>query len=332
MNFSNFIFIGLLIFSVSCATNTEQKNKKTKPFAYTELSVKEGGQWIDGKRGHQEYSGGTFKNVTELKLPPQHTDHTYYIRYEGLGLENNQIAYRIYLDWRNAIDIFGKKVDTLVLPFVGQDGFYSYHTDAPWGLDIFKAGKTLGLGSFGRYDKTNDQVLHFKEVDETFAKVYNEKKKSFVTIDYKGWKTLDDQIDLNAQISIFPRDRFLKIDLIPSEEIENICTGIVNFKNIPLITGTSQNGKWSYIATFGKQTVAGENDNLGMVVFYPTEKVKKTKETEKNHLIIFKPTSKKLTYYLSSAWSQEPDGIKTQDEFIQYINDKVEILSKKGKL
>lgn len=331
MNFSNFFFTGLLIFSVSCATNPKQKNNKTKPFTYTELSVKEGGQWVDGKRGHQEYSGGTFKNITELQLPPQHTDHTYYIRYEGPGLENNQIAYRIYLDWRNALDIFGKKVDTLVLPYVGQDGFDSYHDDAPWGQDIFKAGKTLGIGSFGRYNPENDEVIHFKKVNETTAKVFNEKKKSFVTIDYKGWQSLNDQIDLSAQLSIFPRDRFLKIDLNPSQKIENLCTGIANFKDIPLIKSENNNQKWNYIATYGKQTVAGKEDLLGLVIFYNNDQVQELKETPNNHLILFKPSTE-ISYYISATWDKEKNAIKSQDEFIKYINEQVQILNKKGKL
>ncbi|WP_449398367.1 DUF4861 family protein [Chryseobacterium wanjuense] len=119
--------------------------------------MKEGGKWEGNK-----YVGGTFKNVQEFTLPSEHTDHSYDIRYEGIGLENNQIGYRLYLDWRNATDIFGKKVNTLVLPEVGQDGFESYHHDAPWGQDILNSGRTIGIGSYGRYDEQNDFVETFK--------------------------------------------------------------------------------------------------------------------------------------------------------------------------
>ena len=82
---------------------------------YAEISIKEGGEW----KG-REYVGGTFKNVESVQLPSTHTDHSYYIRYEGPGWENSNVGYRLYLDWRNAIDIFGKEVDTLVLPYVGR--------------------------------------------------------------------------------------------------------------------------------------------------------------------------------------------------------------------
>jgi len=112
-------------------TNTENANNTVEVItankSYAEISIAEGGKWVDGSRGHKEYLDGTFKNVESLQVPEEHTDHTWFIRYEGPGWENSQIGYRLYLDWRNAIDIFGKKVDTLVLPFIGQKGFDSYH-------------------------------------------------------------------------------------------------------------------------------------------------------------------------------------------------------------
>lgn len=113
-----------------------------------ELSRKVGGQFVNRK-----YQGGTFQNVQFLRVPPEHTDHSYFIRYEGPGWESDKVGYRFYLDWRNAIDIYGKKVPGMVLQNVGQDGFDSYHEMADWGMDVFKVGNSLGVGSFGMWYK-----------------------------------------------------------------------------------------------------------------------------------------------------------------------------------
>ena len=141
----------VLLSIISCKekkseSNTDASNDvakiQTTIKTYAEISISQGGEWIDGPRGHKEYNAGSsFKNIDSLHVPKEHTDHTWFIRYEGPGWENNQIGYRLYLDWRNAIDIFGKKVDSLVLPYVGQDGFDSYHDPADWGQDILKAVK-----------------------------------------------------------------------------------------------------------------------------------------------------------------------------------------------
>ncbi len=318
-------FISTNLSAQTSVIETIKKNPKA-PFSYAELSVKEGGKW----EGNQ-YIGGTFKNVQELTLPEAHTDHSSYIRYEGIGLENNQVGYRLYLDWRNATDIFGKKVTTLVLPEVGQDGFESYHHDAPWGQDILKSGRTIGIGSYGRYDEQNDYVETFKIVKKTTAKVVNEKDQSYATIDYKGWKTWGNPVDLQSKLTIFPKDRFVKVDLTLSNSLSGLCTGIVAFKNIPLKQGISKNKKWGYIATYGPQTLAKKEDNLGMAVFYPIESFDQYLKTKSTHTIVFKKT-KNVSYYFMGAWSQEPNGLTTEDAFYKDLDQKLDILDKTQQL
>src|SRR6185436_7591198 len=72
--------------------------------AHAEVSIKEGGAWQEKK-----YVGGTFRSVRQVTMPPQSSDHNEYLRYEGPGIESDLVGYRVYLDWRNGFDIFGKK-------------------------------------------------------------------------------------------------------------------------------------------------------------------------------------------------------------------------------
>lgn len=313
---------------VMAQTSVIENIRKTPkaPFSYAELSVKVGGKWEGNK-----YAGGTFNNIRELTLPESHTDHSTYIRYEGIGLENNRIGYRLYLDWRNATDIFGKKVNTLVLPDVGQDGFESYHHDAPWGQDILKSGRTIGIGSYGRYDEQNDYVETFKTVKSTTARVANEKELSYAAISYTGWKTWGDAIDLDSRMTIFSRDRFVKVDLNLSNSISGLCTGIVAFKNIPVKQGISKNKKWAYLATYGNQTETKKDDHLGMAVFYPLDSFDKYVQTRSTHAIVFKKT-KKVSYYFLAAWSMEPDGITTEESFYDDLDQKLETLDNSNTL
>lgn len=123
-----------------------------------ELSHKFGGEFVNRK-----YVGGGFQNVSYLKLPPEHTDHSDFIRYEGPGWESDKVGYRFYLDWRNAIDIFGKKVSNMVLKNVGHDEYDSYHNPADWGMDILKVGESLGVGSIAM--ETCQVVMGFTELE-----------------------------------------------------------------------------------------------------------------------------------------------------------------------
>ena len=286
------------------------------PKTYAEISIAQGGEWIDGTRGHEEYDGGnSFKNVEKFRVPDNHTDHSWYIRYEGPGWENNKIGFRLYLDWRNAIDIFGKKTDTMVLSNVGQDGFDSYHEPEPWGQDILKVGSGLGIGSLGRL--VEDEVLHFKEVDSTFASVQNNLDASSVIINYKGWKTGEDKIDLKSTLSIRPDQRYTKHTIQPSKAIDGIVTGIIDH-GVNYFQKESANKKWAYIATYGEQTLVP--DDLGMAIFYEIKTTSEVKKGKYDYLIQFQPTTKPVSFYFLGAWEQEVDGIKTEAEFLTYLD------------
>ncbi|HRV56181.1 MAG: DUF4861 family protein [Mangrovimonas sp.] len=321
----------MLLGFVSC----KQEKGKEEPMVidetqvkpYAEISIKEGGDWQDGPRDHKEYIGGTFKNVQEMTVPSEHTDHSWYIRYEGPGWENKNIGYRLYLDWRNAIDIYGKKVDTLVLPYVGQDGFDSYHEMSPWGQDILKAGKSLGIGGYGRL--VNDTVKHFERVEKTAASVFNTDTVSGVRIDYKGWQTANDTIDLKTTLRIFSEDRYTKAELNVSKAVDGICTGIVKFDSIPLIQ--KEGIHWAYIATYGTQTLVNDDDKLGMAVFYKLSEVKEVKEGGYDHLVVFNPATT-YSYYFLGAWEQELGGLKNEADFTAYLEGLLQKLDTKGTL
>ncbi|GLB53423.1 hypothetical protein NBRC110019_24640 [Neptunitalea chrysea] len=306
------------------ATTETKETTPTTQKTYAELSIRANENWEPKK-----YGGGAFKNVDSLQLPEGHSDHAYYIRYEGPGWENSNVGYRLYLDWRNAIDIFGKKVDTMSLAYVGQNDYERYHHEAPWGQDILKAGKSLGIGGFGRF--VNDSVIHFRTVDKTVCYVNNTDEKSNVKLSYTGWHAGDVTTNLDAVLSIFPEDRFTRADMNFSTPIEGFCTGIVKFNDITFQQKTSESGEWAYIATYGTQTLVNETDKLGMAIFYNTSEVTTVTDGPYDHLVVFKP-AKKVTYYFLAAWQQEPNGITSQEAFYNYLNNKLETLETTGAL
>ena len=305
------------------SVNAQKYDIKTAK-TYAEISAKTDGKW-EGRK----YIGGTaFKNVDRLKLAPEHTDHSFDIRYEGPGWENNRIGYRLYLDWRNAIDIFGKKTSAMILPVVGQDNFDSYHEMSDWGADILKAGKGIGIGSVDRY--LNNEKLHFHEVDSTIAAVVNKDKESGVKVNYYGWKTASDKIDFTSILTIKPDQLYTKHTIQASKEIKGICTGIVKQKNTELLKKESKNKKWAYLATYGTQSLVP--DKLGMAIFYQVNTIENIADTDLDYLLVFKPTTKATVFYLLGAWEQEKNGIKSQKEFVKYLDTQLEVLYKKGKM
>jgi hypothetical protein len=287
-----------------------------------EISHKVGGYWENRK-----YIGGEFKNVDFLKVPTEHTDHSFFIRYEGPGWESDKVGYRFYLDWRNAIDIFGKLTDTMVLHHVGLDGFDSYHEPGPWGMDIFKVGNTLGLGSIAFWQ--NDKFNMVSVTDSvTCGIILNGCVESMIETNYYGWKVDQTINNLNSKLSIYAGSRVTKHDVQLHGDGGTLCTGLIKDKRAKRIlpeTEKAENG-WTYIATWGLQSL--NNDSLGIAVLFNSRNLITLTEDSANYIAILKPENNQLTYYFLAAWEKEPGGIKTESDFKNYLNLLIAILNK----
>ena len=290
---------------------TGMKSREYLKRTQAELSIKVGGKFVDRK-----YEGGKFQNVQFLRVPPEHTDHSEFIRYEGPGWESDKVGYRFYLDWRNASDIYGKKAPDMVLQNVGLDGFDSYHEMSDWGMDILKVGESLGIGSIAMWNdgKANRVAITDSVTSEI---VLNGNLESLIRTKYFGWKVGAGIFNLNSELSIFAGSRMTKHDLQIEGNPENLCTGIVKHPDAQLIQSEGSEN-WSYLANYGKQSLA--EDQLGMAILFRQKDLIEITEDEYSHVVVLKPDDGKLTYYFLAAWEKELDGIITKEKFVNYLN------------
>ena len=282
-----------------------------------ELSCKTGGYFEDRK-----YIGGTFQNIDFLRVPDEHTDHSFYIRYEGPGWESDLVGYRFYLDWRNAIDIFGKKTNTMVLQDVGQDGFDSYHEPADWGQDILKVGESLGIGTLGIWLGDKAQRVAITDSIECWITV-NGPVQSVIKTQYHGWEIKNKKYNLTSYLSISAGSRMTKHHVEISPVPENLCTGIVKDKNARLLKSMNQDSEWQYLATYGLQSLA--NDTLGMAVLYRSNDLIELTDDKESNVIVLKTHGGELDYYFLAVWQQETP--MSEEEFIGYLNDEIDALN-----
>lgn len=283
---------------------------------YAEIAMKVDYELKDGI-----YTGGRFQNFDSLKIPEGHTDHNALFKYEGVGVESDKVAYRMYIDWRNRIDIFGKATNDLVLYEVGRNDISpeneAYHEMNDWGMDIFKVGNTLGIGTYAMYE---DNGFVSVETRDSVIVVISENGpvKSTASVYYYEWEVNDKKYDLQSNLSMTAGSRLVETDLMLTNNPESIITGFAKHENTEFIKGSSANG-WNYIALYGKQTLA--DDNLGIVLFYNLEDLIEQTEDNENYIVELKPEQGNVKYYFGAAWEQEPNGIKNIDEFKQYLEN-----------
>ncbi len=305
--------------AISISYDSENSIERNYPkLTQAELSVKEGGYFEDRK-----YIGGDFVNITSLRVPDEHTDHSFYIRYEGPGWESDKVGYRFYLDWRNGIDVFGKKVSEPILQKVGLDGFDSYHEMQDWGMDILKVGSSLGLGSIATL--IDGKARRVDETDSLYSEIqFDGSVYSSIKTNYYGWNLPDGKVDVESVISIHAGTRLSKNSLSFSRPISNVATGLIIDPNGELIK-SDNNLEYSYLATYGLQSLAG--DSLGIAIFFPTGQLIESTQDEYSHVVSFGPDITAFEYYFAAAWEQEKDGITNREEFMAYLEQVIQELS-----
>lgn len=293
---------------------------------YAEVAMQVGAELTDGK-----YLGGKFQTFDRLRVPDGHTDHNALFKYEGPGWESDKIGYRMYIDWRNRIDIFGKKTNELVLKDVGindldaEDDSYHYMQD--WGKDIFKVGSSFGIGSFGMMNE--DEIVMVSERDSLFVTIdQNGPLKSEVKVDYFGWRVGEKKYDLTAAISITAGSRLSKVNLDAANDPDNFLTGLAKHPGTEFTTMINE-GEWSYISLYGVQTAAdyGQGDEpmdkLGIAVIFNEKDLIEQFETDDSYVVKLAPSHGKVSYYFGAAWEQEPNGITNENDFETYLNNTV---------
>jgi len=211
----------------------------------------------------------------------------------------------------------------MVLQEVGQDGFESYHSMCSWGMDVLKVGESLGIGSLGMWlDKKAERVA---VTDSIFCEiVQNGVVQSQIRTHYSGWQAGGGKYNLVSDLTIAAGSRLTRHDIKINPEPPNLCTGIVKLENTTLLSSTDQNCKWMYFATFGKQSLA--NDNLGMAVLFRRQDMVQINEDQYSYVVVLKPSGGRLSYYFLAAWEMEPNGIKTEDQFAEYLKDTAKML------
>jgi len=302
---------------VSLVYGEDVKQPEYKTRVHAELSMKPTDVYYE-----KRFRGSEFKSVKRIKVPSIHTDHDALFRYEGPGWESELIGYRFYLDWRNTTDIFGKKTNKLLLSTVGVHDTVakddSYHSMQDWGMDIFKVGSTLGIGSISMF--ADNKVNMVSKTDSVWCEITSTGPvRAEIKTEYYGWLVGEKKYNLESKISICAGSKLSKVDLA-IQDADNMTTGLAKHPNTEMFESKT-NGNWNYIALYGKQSLAGEEDKLGIALFYKESQKIEVTEDPINYIVKLKPNDGKVTYYFTASWEQEINGVKSIEEFKNYLDE-----------
>ena len=256
--------------------------------------------------------GGDYHLHKDFEVPPDHTGHDGLIAFEGAGWESDRAAYRLYLDARNATDIYGKKLPDPILPFIGQ-GAGDYHSMNDWGQDILQVDQSLGIGGIG---EVRDGKATQIGPGRVIGHVRNEGPVSAsATVEDLG---VDNGAgNLVTTYRIHAGSALTTVDAHGDGLAGPVAAGIVHHTGMTVFTSGDPGGDWGYIASWGQQSLAG--DNLGMVLFFPEDVVATRFNDDGQTLYVTFRNAGDVHYAFAETWVQDASGVRDLDGFKAWI-------------
>ena len=254
---------------------------------------------------------GSYRLVERFAVPESHVIHDGLIAFEGPGWESDRVGYRLYLDARNAIDIFGKKRPEPVLGRIGI-GRDDYHAMADWGMDIFKAGATVGVGGLGTL--RNGRAVQLGPSRITASVEESGPDRAAVRVVNDGWQGEAGPARLDTRYEIAAGSRVTRVT---ASATAPVIAGLTLHPGMTIIASGGA-GEWRYVATYGRQSLAG--DDLGIALFYPAAETGELVNDGGTLFVRFSDPAR-VRYAFAAAWSQEPGGPADETSFRLWLDE-----------
>ncbi len=234
----------------------------------------------------------------------------------GAVIENPWVAYRVYMDNRQSLDLYVKSTPRVELDVTG---FYTTpeQMQQGYGCDVLWAGKSIAAGSFRGY--RNGTPL---TIDTVASRTQTVISPSEIEVSDKDWIFNGHPIQMTQRYSVKPstRDLFVEIELKGYKPGDVFATGIQKLEsdNKGFILPTGVAGSWGCNVPDKNHPELVEQVGLGIVV--NPENIVRTLEDELNYLVLVKPDNEgKIRYRVVAAGDREQSGFKSADAWLKHV-------------
>ena len=224
--------------------------------------------------------------VTEAFEPAWDPEYdTYHMfHHHGVAVESELMAYRIYFDKKQTIDVYCKRTPQLEL---AQSHWYPNDSllAEGYGDDILRVSGTVGVGTVKYW---NNKLYHIEEVGERQQWILRQtKNKAKIAVSDVDWSVPDGKqddpetrkmVNLAAEYTMRAGHRDMRCDVKVSEPVSGLCTGV---QTIPAKGGDIQHSTFNIqlqngvlLASWGTDWPVNDSakyakETVGLAVFIP---------------------------------------------------------------
>ena len=280
-----------------------------------------------------------YPKITAIEIPQE--SYVYNDLYHhGAAFESELTAYRIYLDQRQNIDLYGKHYRRLELD---ETGFYSTPElqKKKYGNDVLWAGNRIGCGSFKGWD--GKSPVNLDSVKLRGQKIIaSGPLRTVIEVKDLGWKYGSGlPLNMKEYLIQYAGHRDCEISIVFDAPLngQRFCTGVQKVGETPKGNIRKDGLAFSWGRDYPEMGMKEEYppETIGLGIYLPSKYIHTTIEDDSNFLFIVNADGlQELKYHITFCADKEKDGYHSSDtwfdsleEWMQNINHPVDIQIKK---
>lgn len=237
----------------------------------------------------------------------------------GAQWESELVGFRVYMDHRQSIDIYGKPRPALTLD---RTNFYSTREDMAAGLgcDILFAGASVGAGSFRGY--VDGKPTYVDSVEARGQRVIaSGPVRTIVEVTDRNWFYEERTLQMRQLYTTWAGHRDVQVDvtLRGADAALLFCTGVQKLErdNEGFLQPDGLAGAWG----LNVPDKAAEDlvEGVGLGVYAPEPFLSSTKTDDLNYLTILRPVDGHIRYHLAICAQMEETGFHTRSEWFHWL-------------
>ncbi|MBR7054007.1 MAG: DUF4861 domain-containing protein [Prevotella sp.] len=248
------------------------------------------------------------------------------LHHHGAAFENELVAYRIYFDHRQTVDIYGKYRKGLELK---QTQFYpdTEQKAAGFGDDVLWVGNTFGVGTLRGWD--GKEPVMVSDVEHRGQRIVARGPlRTIVEVKDEAWRVTptSQPVDMTTLYTLHAGHRDCRVDVSFSRDVSDLrfSTGVINVKNSTEFSDKKGlRGCWGTDWPVSEKDSAGhKRETVGLGICLPQEVVENELPANKdNYPYVVKVSGNHLTYHISFCSDNESFGMHSEKEWYACLQE-----------
>lgn len=282
-----------------------KSDKQYAPRVYAEMLVS------DKKGKHAPVQSVTIPGTTNIYNQMHH---------HGPALESELVAYRLYFDKKQTVDIYGKFRKGFEIK---ESQFYPTDEQLARGFgdDVLRVSGSCGVGALKGWN--GQKATHIEPVaTRTERIVAYGPVRTIAEIEDNEWAYQGSELNMTTRYTLYGGHRDLFIEVFFDEPLKDevFCTGVQDIRG-----SVSSSDHRGLIACWGtdwpvNDTVKYAKETVGLATYIPQHYVREEVKDKPNYLYTLGARGeKKMHYYTTFTSMKETFGYKTPEEWFTYV-------------